>query len=378
MGFLRTFLAITVVFAHSPWNDGLIFVGGQNAVQLFYIISGFLIAHIIRTNPAYGDPSRFYLNRALRLYPIYFVVAIITLGARLLTSPKFFDFYHDIPIAAAAMLMFSNLFLFGQDCLMFAGVSNSGVVFTTDFLQSDYHLYTGLLVPQAWTLGVELSFYVLAPFILRNKALLFLLLAASLAVRCALIAWGPGANDPWTYRFFPAELSLFIFGALANQFLLPFWIKFLESTKEVALPASATIFLIVLFASYFLIPVEENIKRIALYLIFLILLPLAFLYQTASRFDKAIGELSYPIYIGHMLVTMTFGAWAERQGITANLAITLGNVTLSIGFAYLLNRFVGSPVERIRENIRSARKRQIRSASATAVPGRRTASSSVR
>ncbi|TFW33246.1 acyltransferase family protein [Massilia horti] len=376
MGFLRTFLAITVVFAHSPWNGGLMFVGGQNAVQLFYIVSGFLIAHVIRTNPVYGDPFKFYLNRALRLYPIYLVVAVITLGARVLTSPKFFEFYHDIPTAAATMLVFSNLFLFGQDWLMFAGVSNNEVVFATDYRQSDCHLYTGLLVPQAWTLGVELSFYAMAPFILRNRTLLLSLLAASLAIRCALIAWGPGANDPWTYRFFPAELSLFLFGALANQFLLPFWKKFLASTKHDALPAWATVLLIASFASYFLIPVDENIKRIAMYAIFLTLLPLAFLYQKASRLDKAIGELGYPIYIGHMLVTMSFGAWAVKHGISDPLVTTLGNVVFSVGFAYVLNWFVGSPMERIRENIKSTRKGQIRSAST--IRARRTASSSVR
>ena len=32
---------------------------------------------------------------------------------------------------------------------------------------------------------------------------------------------GFGLTDLWSYRFFPFELSLFLFGALAHQILLP-------------------------------------------------------------------------------------------------------------------------------------------------------------
>ena len=42
MGMLRTIFAITVILAHS-WPERIVFVGGRNAVQCFYIISGFLI-----------------------------------------------------------------------------------------------------------------------------------------------------------------------------------------------------------------------------------------------------------------------------------------------------------------------------------------------
>jgi peptidoglycan/LPS O-acetylase OafA/YrhL len=100
---------------------------------------------------------------------------------------------------------------------MFAGVNHDQLVFAANYERSDYLLYTGLLVPQAWTLGVELSFYAIAPIILRNKAILLRLLTASLATRTALLWIGLGTQDPWTYRFFPAELSLFILGALSCQ-----------------------------------------------------------------------------------------------------------------------------------------------------------------
>src|SRR4051812_32294352 len=124
MGCLRTILAITVVLAHSPWNNGVAFAGGRNAVQLFYVISGFLIAHVIRTNPAYRSPTRFYINRALRLYPIYFVVLLLTLLVTVLKNLRYFDLYTQIPTGAVVWLVIANVFLFGQDWIMFAGVES--------------------------------------------------------------------------------------------------------------------------------------------------------------------------------------------------------------------------------------------------------------
>lgn len=90
-------------------------------------------------------------------------------------------------------------------------------------MKSEVILYPALLVPQAWTLGVELAFYIVAPFVLVRRKALLLLLALSISVRIYLLYVGLGKSDPWTYRFFPAELALFLLGALAHQVLLPFY-----------------------------------------------------------------------------------------------------------------------------------------------------------
>ena len=132
-----------------------------------------------------------------------------------------FRLYDDLPLSARLFLILSNLFIVGQDWLMFFGIEHSSLLFTGSFAHSDVPLYQGLLVPQAWTLGVEITFYLVAPFVLRSPRRLLALLAASLALRAVLIATGIGLNDPWTYRFFPAELALFLAGALSHQILLP-------------------------------------------------------------------------------------------------------------------------------------------------------------
>src|SRR5450759_1833879 len=81
MGIIRVLLALSVVAAHfgGIWN--LRFVGGQVAVQSFYIISGFYMSLIL--NEKYVGKNKSYklfiTNRFLRLYPIYWTVLLLTI-----------------------------------------------------------------------------------------------------------------------------------------------------------------------------------------------------------------------------------------------------------------------------------------------------------
>ena len=246
MGVLRTLFAIAVVFAHTY---GFVFVGGKNAVQLFYMISGFLISHVLVERKTYSSINSFYINRYLRLYPIYFLVALLSLLVFVFAAANgkdvvFFQVYRDAPVAANILLGISNATIFFQDWVMFSAVKQKELVFSSDFFKSEVVLYPGLLVPQAWTLGVELAFYLIAPFVLARRRVLLLLLALSIALRAYLFYIGLGKSDPWTYRFFPAELALFLLGALAHQVLLPLYRKTLSGGGGywMRLPACQPIF----------------------------------------------------------------------------------------------------------------------------------------
>ena len=71
----------------------------------------------------------------------------------------------------------------------------------------------------SWTLGVELSFYLIAPFLVRQRLSIQLLtLLASLAVRVALSHFFNYTDDPWNYRFFPSQVSFFMAGSLGYAF----------------------------------------------------------------------------------------------------------------------------------------------------------------
>lgn len=355
MGTLRTLFAIAVVFAHSY---GFVFVGGQNAVQLFYMISGFLISYILVEKKAYPSIRRFYINRYLRIYPIYFTVALLSLLAFTFAlaigkNVNFFKVYLNSTLTANLLLIFSNATIFLQDWVMFLGIQNNELIFTTDFRKSDVVLYPALILPQAWTLGVELTFYLVAPFILTKKRFLLILLTLSIALRFYLIYIGLGENDPWTYRFFPTELALFLLGSLAHQVLRPYYQKKIPEThiKKYANISTYTLILITLL--YWLIPVNEAIKTIIFFSIFLIFMPLTFIFQSNHDFDKWIGNLSYPIYICHILIIYIVSFIQVRIDISNKAFISICAVVLSIGFSITLNAYIANPIESLRNRFRT-------------------------
>lgn len=357
MGTLRTLLAIAVVLVHSY---GFVMVGGRNAVQLFYMISGFLISYVLVERKVYKDTISFYINRYLRLYPIYFVVAALSLFTYVFDSiigkdmAFFFKVYRDAPITANLLLVFSNATIFLQDWVMFAGVERNALVFTSDFSKGEVILFPALIVPQAWTLGVELAFYLVAPFILARRSVLLVLLALSIALRVYLVYIGLGQRDPWSYRFFPTELAFFLLGALSHQILLPYYRKVLQQRGQIEIYANiATYALIAIVLVYALILVAEAIKTAALFAVFLVLMPLTFMFQSKNRWDRWIGDLSYPIYICHMVVILIVAMVLGRVGITDKVIVSATAVVCSIGFSIALNRYVGGPVESLRDRFRA-------------------------
>src|SRR5438309_11852638 len=90
MGAVRLFLALVVASNHwnfqvliprqRPWSDHLVlgFNAGY-AVMFFYVISGFLIAYTLSRNyeASAGGAARFYQNRFIRIFSLYWPLALI-------------------------------------------------------------------------------------------------------------------------------------------------------------------------------------------------------------------------------------------------------------------------------------------------------------
>ena len=248
MGILRFLFATSVFLVHSaPYN---LLIGGQLAVQSFYMFSGFLISYILIENKSYTSIKNFYVNRILRIYPIYLIILFLTFISYLF-SFNFFEnekndlinFFDDNNFKINLILIFSNIFILFQDYLFFFSIENNNFYVTKNYLNSEIVLSKGLIIPQSWTLSLELFFYLIAPFVLKNIRLIILIIILSLSLRFFLASKG-FSNDPWSYRFFPNEISLFLLGSLSHQIIYP-KIKLLF-TKDKNLPRNVTLFMIVL------------------------------------------------------------------------------------------------------------------------------------
>jgi len=334
---------------------GLSLVGGRIAVQTFYIISGFYMALILSEKYVgkNGRYSLFLSNRLLRLYPVYWVVLIGTIalffflgwytdGAYGTKLDLYREYLGKMGIGEFLFLLVSNVVLFFQDAVMFFGVNpeTGGLYFTRNFLSAEPGLYEFLFLPQAWTLGIELLFYVIAPFIIRRKTWVILIIAGlSLGLRGYLYFGLDLNHDPWTHRFFPTELFFFLLGILGYRMhkALKGW----EHSKRVGEIALGLILLLTVIFSL----ISWSGFQYVYFLLFFLGLPFIFERTKRWKWDRTIGELSYPVYICHLLILEAILALALPQPGGLGLVLTV----LSVVAAIVLNRLIAMPIERIRQ-----------------------------
>jgi len=350
VGLIRCLLAAGVVFAHAGPLFGQMFTAGLASVQAFFIISGFYMALIL--NEKYTTSYKaFYINRFLRLYPSYYIVllAYVPLVLGLYVRHHYLgplDSYREhwdmLQPGTLLFLIFTNLALFGQDVVMFLGFDpvDHSLQFVTDFNQSKPPVYDFLLIGQAWTLGVELTFYLFAPAIVRMKLVnLLLLTAASLLLRAFLYYKLGLYHDPWAGRFFPTELALFLFGVIAYR-LRP-WIGLLNVHRSIPI----AFFVVAVLAIVTYSAVEPNIW--VFYAFMTVAIPLIFDLTKNSRLDRSIGDLSYVIYISHGLIGWMSGRFGMIGVVSAEWK---GPVVFaaSVVFSIVVVRLT-DPIERYRQ-----------------------------
>ncbi len=209
MGTLRFILALSVAYGHLAVP--MSFPTADIAVQSFFVISGFYMALVLNEKYGAGSYWLFISNRLLRLWPTYFVVLILSLGVA--------DNWQSIAALDWLGLWFfiaSQILIVGQDLYLFLFVNHEGALaFTAHYAEVSAPLYGFAPIPQAWTLGLEIYFYLLAPFLVRRgPVFLASVIAASLVARMAL-QWAFGfSGNPWSFRFFPSEIALFLTGSL--------------------------------------------------------------------------------------------------------------------------------------------------------------------
>ncbi len=349
MGSLRTFLAITVVLSHSY---GYIFVGGRLAVQLFYIISGFLISYILIETKSYKSVKGFYSNRVLRLFPVYYFISFLTLlflfyQSTYLDRIDFFETFTALNLTGKLYLIFSNIFILGQDLAFFMGGEDGNLILMSQYASSETVIYKGLISQVTWTISLEICFYLIAPFVLINMRLMLILLFLSIALRVILIYQGIGLSGGFTYRFFPLELSLFLLGALSHQILKPYFErKFLNNMNSVSVLLTG--FFIAYCAAFSFLPgiIPNTLIVVSLAII---LLPFLFHFQNIYSFDSWIGKFSYPIYVSQWPILIMAQDYFPEYSIKKVFVILIGTLIL----AYVAEHLVSSPIEKIRQRNKS-------------------------
>jgi peptidoglycan/LPS O-acetylase OafA/YrhL len=306
VGIIRALLASAVVLWHAPgWvgHDPYLSVvrplPGYYAVQGFFVISGFYM-ELLRNKYASVPTWIFYSNRYSRLIVSYWIVLGATLLLiRLVPAVSFPPAtflasltFESASASAWALVAFSNAMIFGQDLLsvLFSLSSNA------------------LLIPQGWSLSLELWFYLLVPLFWRaSERTLWTIVVASFAVR-AIIVSSALPFFPWQQRLFPAEIMFFVLGMLSFRRS-----KEIQRITRTGRGCLLIVSALIIFGGWlrpigFPWPDPATIwpSSLLMGLIFYFALPGMFSLTSRSRVDRLIGELSYPIYLVHVTVWYFF------------------------------------------------------------------------
>ena len=162
---LRGIAVLAVLIYHSNTS---FFPGGFLGVDVFFVISGFLIGKVIYTEISNGVFSirKFYLKRIRRIIPaLLFTIFISFILVLIFYHPNdIYEFQQSVPWVISFT---SNLFFWK----------------TTNYFSSDIYIKP---LAHTWSLGVEEQFYILLPLIFlaiknkksRNFIFIFLLIVS--------------------------------------------------------------------------------------------------------------------------------------------------------------------------------------------------------
>ena len=317
---LRGIAILLVLLFHAHLG----FDGGYLGVDVFFVISGFLITGLISKEIAAGQFSlaRFYARRAKRLLPAAYVVFLVcaVVAPRLLVDQEYSDFVKQL----IGAITFSANFV--------------------QWRQSGYFDSAAELKPllHTWSLSIEEQYYLIVPALLLLAPRYYWRTAVVLVTVASLVlyVWLSETRPTSAFYLFPTrawELGLGSMAALFGsgsrifrdiiRFLLwPFLLTIaLLAWKPELLVRPALANITVCLATFAIIKCEHGI----------------FENGRLWRPLTALGAISYSLYLVHWpLLAFMSNVWSG----SLPPAVACTGILLSVLLAYALYRFIEHPI----------------------------------
>lgn len=326
---LRALAVLFVIFYHLDFsfNNAIHFKNGFFGVDIFFVISGYLITLII-LKELYETKNfsflLFYERRIRRIIPLFLVVGLITsIPAWFFMLPS--DFILLSKSFLSSSFFFSNFYFYE---------------ITTDYFARESELIPFL---HTWSLSIEEQYYLITPLILfilfkyKEKFLLpvlFLLFFLSLD-NAYNIAYSEKNFDYFFYSFFSRFWEI-LTGSIIAITKKKFKIKKDILTKSIPVISIVFVFVIIF------VPDVKNDNYIN-YLFLLILFTAIFIYFSenndfASKLLSSppfvfIGLLSYSLYLWHYPIISFYHIIPGHYFLSSKYLVLLAILSISL-FSY--------------------------------------------
>lgn len=363
---------------HLPWLDGLrgiaalwvvlhhtfILVGGRGvpvlswgklAVDLFMVLSGFLMAHhylLRRASRPWEDVATwrdFWARRWFRISPLYFVL----LAAALLLGP-FIGAQRDLiaqvwPATATAAARYNDSSL-------------TNVFMHASYLFGAFPAYAFRTALPDWSIGLEMQFYLAFPVLMLILHRFGAVRAGAVLIAlCLVLRW----TFPNFFRSFPMPsflpLKLYVF-------ILGIWMALALASKKPGKYLLASIGVCTLYVA-----VERSTEAVGRVVVVLALFYMVL--QSASavhhriahvlsnRAARFMGETSYGLYLLHLLIAIPVAGWLSTvpEFLALHLAVRLVLCAVIVAVpsylgAWVLYTFIEMPGIAMGKRLLSARR----------------------
>lgn len=323
---IRSIAALIVVIWHIDQSSFLYSIQSKDfylngmasrAVDLFFVLSGFLITFLLlKEKEEFGriDFKKFYLRRIYRIWPLYYLAVIIS----------FVLYYFDLIEVGKSFFISALFYIF-----MLANVA-----FTTGF-------YIKSIEP-LWSVGVEEQFYAFWPIII-NKFKKLELVFLSIFLIIALIRVFFFYYFLNQQSFFVEFLYYFRINIMAIGALGAYWfynksncLKFIYR-KDIQILAWAVLLVSIFYKPLHIRTFIDAELNSVFYLIIILNVSTNSnsIFSLENRVFNFLGKISYGIYVYHMLLIHIVAIPIQKLNIRMNyfvLQIILILITIIISY----------------------------------------------
>ena len=317
---LRAIAVISVIFYHAQIFN---FTGGWLGVDIFFVISGYLISNIIFSDLSLNkfSLSQFYQRRIKRIFPALYVMLAVTFPVSyLLLTPKgMFEYLNTMKYS---IFFLSNHYLKN-----------------VDLYTAEPNKFSPLL--HTWSLSVEEQYYLIFPIFMiflfkRHKYVNYLLIVFFISLGVNLLNFDLSTMF-YLFPFRAWELLLGVLIMIINtkKSFLP--------NKKYELPGLLLIIFSVLFFNdahiFTLLPKTLSLFGVALLLLNIgqnkILLKLS-----ENSFINLIGLISYSLYLYHQPIYAFLRVYLYRNSFEISLIYHIFALFLIFIFSVISYYFV--------------------------------------